>query len=56
MAKAKSAAKKPAVKKAAPKAKAASKPKAAKRSTKTVAKYEQPGAPWWKKVPLPDVR
>jgi len=34
---------------AAPKAKVA-RPAA---STKTLAKYDQPGAPWWKKVAAP---
>ncbi len=28
--------------------------KAARPTPKAAAKYEQPGAPWWKKLPLPE--
>jgi hypothetical protein len=45
----KKAAKKPAAKKAPAKAKTA---RPAARGA-TAAKYDQPGAPWWKKVPAP---
>ncbi|MBI3781959.1 MAG: hypothetical protein HY270_01015 [Deltaproteobacteria bacterium] len=52
----KTAAKKPAAKKPTAKKVAAPKKVAvqARRSSKTNAKYDQPGAPWWKRTPLPE--
>ena len=52
-AKAKAPAKKAPAKKA-PVAKKA--PAKARSSSKSTAKYEQTGAPWWKRTPLPDGR
>ncbi len=42
-------------KKPKPKTKVAAKPSKAT-SAASIAKYEQTGAPWWKRVPLPDGR
>lgn len=46
---------KTASKKSKAKPKAAAKP-SPRASAASVAKYEQTGAPWWKRAPLPDVR
>jgi hypothetical protein len=43
-------------KKAAPAKKMAAARKVARPATKAAAKYEQPGAPWWKRVPGPPAK
>ncbi len=55
---AKAAAKKSVAAKKAPKQAAAkkvvAKAKPMSKKAKAAARYEQPGAPWWKRTPLPD--
>ncbi len=54
MAKAKVGAKKSVAPKKAAAKKVGAKAKPMSKKAKLAARYEQPGAPWWKRTPLPD--